>query len=108
MYDQAALDRDRSGIFSGILPPRTHNGGPPLDDHVPIWGPNGIGCYFDWKRAHKQAWKKVSRTTALRRLQKAEACGLTYEEYTLVLLETGRFLQPEDKEIIAMIVATRV
>lgn len=87
--------------------PRNHNGGPPLDDHIREWGPNGIGQYFVWKQAFQDAWKPVSRETALRRLKKADACGLTYREYTLVLLETGRHLQPEDREIIAKIVARR-
>jgi hypothetical protein len=35
---------------------------------------------------------------ALFRLEKAEALGLTYEEYTLELLERGRYLQREDVE----------
>ena len=32
---------------------------------------------------------------ALFRLEKAEALGLTYEEYTLEILERGRYLQRE-------------
>jgi hypothetical protein len=32
----------------------------------------------------------------LKRLQRAERIGLTYEEYTLELLERGRYLQPGD------------
>ena len=35
---------------------------------------------------------------ALFRLEKAEALGLTYEEYTLELLERGRYLQRGDTE----------
>ena len=40
-------------------------------------------------------------------LARAEALGLTYEEYTMELLERGRYLQPEDVERIAAIKAMR-
>jgi len=39
----------------------------------------------------------------LMRLDKAERLGLTYEEYTLELLERGRHLQEEDTDRIAEI-----
>ena len=90
-----------------VPPPRDHNGGPPLDDHIPEWGRKGIRTYFAWRRSYRQAWGNISRETALRRLKKAQACGLTYEEYTLFLLDTGRYLQPSDTEIIEQIVASR-
>lgn len=87
--------------------PRTHNGGPPLDDHIPVWGLSGIGNYFAWRSAHREARKPVSRWTMLRRLERAEACGLTYDEYTRVLLDIGRHLQPDDTELIAKIKSQR-
>jgi len=106
-----ARNRSRSALSERACPaqppPTTHNGGPPLDDQVPPWGNNGIGNYFDWKRAHQKAWKTVSTGTVLRRLKLAEACGLTYEEYTRVLLDTGRYLEPADTELIAKIIARR-
>jgi hypothetical protein len=81
-----------------------HNGGPPLDEtHRPEWGEGGIGNYFSWKTAHRAAWKNVSRDVALFRLKRAERVGLTYEEYTLELLERGRHLQIEDHARIAAI-----
>jgi hypothetical protein len=40
---------------------------------------------------------------ALFRLEKAEALGLTYEEYTLEILERGRYLSAADAERIARI-----
>src|SRR5713226_5256738 len=84
-----------------------HNGGPALDEHVPEWGPNGIGNYFDWKRAHRKAWNSASRDVMMFRLDKAQRLGLTYEEYTLEILERGRYLQPEDTERIAKIKRAR-
>jgi len=86
-----------------------HNGGPPLDDpeHVPEWGRHGIGTYFDWRRARRTAWSRVGVATRIRRDDKAEALGLTYDEYTVEILERGRFLQAEDVERIAAIKGKR-
>jgi hypothetical protein len=85
-----------------------HNGGPPLEDeHVPEWGHGGAYPYFRWKAAHRAAWKSVSRDVALSRLARAERVGLSYEEYTLELLERGLHLQPEDADRVAGIKARR-
>jgi hypothetical protein len=43
----------------------------------------------------------------LRRLARAEQLGLTYREYTLELLERGRYLQATDVDRIAEIIARR-
>jgi hypothetical protein len=84
-----------------------HNGGPPLDDdHVPEWGPGAIGTYFHWKRAHRAA-RRASRDVTLFRLARAERLGLTYDEYTLEILDRGRYLQTEDTARIAEIKAAR-
>jgi hypothetical protein len=84
-----------------------HNGGPPLDEHVPEWGNDGIGNYFYWKAAHRRAWHNPSPGIVSFRIQKAERLGLTYEEYTLEILERGRHLQIEDVERIAEIKRAR-
>jgi len=84
-------------------PLRNHNQGPPLDDEEPEWGDGDIYIYFSWKAAHRAAWKPKSRDMALFRLEKAEALGLTYEEYTLEILERGRYLSAADGERIARI-----
>jgi hypothetical protein len=60
------------------------NGGPPLD-------PEESWRHWCWKRAHKRAWKTPPREIALRRLANAEALGMTYRDYTLEILERGRF-----------------
>ena len=85
--------------------PRSHNQGPPLDDEEgPEWGDGDIYVYYSWKNAHRAAWKPKSRDHALFRLARAEAVGLTYEEYTLELLERGRFLSADaDADRIARI-----
>jgi hypothetical protein len=74
------------------------NGGPALDDEGPEWGNGDPYVYFNWKAAHRKAWKPASRDMALFRLEKAEALGLTYEEYTLELLERGRYLSAADTD----------
>lgn len=85
-----------------------HNGGPPLEDeHVPEWGRGGAFTYFAWKNARAEVWKKVPWETMIRRARKAEAIGLTYEEYTLELLERGRYLGPADTDRIDAIKAAR-
>ena len=99
----------RVSVGGVVLPPPDHNRGPPLDDdeeHIPPWGRGGIRRYVAWKASHQQVWK-VSPETALRRLRRARACGVTYEEYTAVLLDTGRYLQPGDTDLIAQIIARR-
>src|SRR3546814_7400607 len=83
-----------------------HNGGPPLETPRP-WGNGSFTRYFEWKAAVEAAWKKLPAEIALRRMGKAEAIGLTYEEYTLEVIERGRFLQAEDGTRIAEIKAGR-
>lgn len=107
-WDRPSRWPPRTPLTAEERPPPTHNGGPPLDDHTPPWGSNGVRRYFAWKRAHTQAWQPVSRETALRRLKRAKACGLTYEEYVSHLLDTGQYLQPEDVAIITGIIARRL
>jgi hypothetical protein len=90
-------DRTRPRLFG-------HNGGPPLEDeHVPEWGTGPIGNYFYWRAAHREAWRSIPHEVMLRRLEKAERVGLTYEEYTLEILNSGRYLGPDDVERIAEI-----
>ena len=88
--------------------PAGHNGGPLLEEeHRPEWGNGGIGNYFYWKAAHHAAWKNPSPGIVAFRIRKAERLGLTYEEYTLEILERGRHLQIEDVKRIAEIKQAR-
>ncbi len=65
------------------------NGGPPLEEEDP-----GAVSWrlFCWKRAHRRAWKTPPREVMLRRLERAEAVGMTYREYTLEIMERGKHL----------------
>jgi hypothetical protein len=86
--------------------PIGHNGGPPLEEPAHEWGNGPVKRYFEWKLAVAEAWK-VPDEIAIRRARKAAALGLTYAEYTLEILERGRYLQVEDKARIAEIKARR-
>jgi hypothetical protein len=83
--------------------PHGHNNGPPLDDDRRPWGTGPVRNFFVWRAARRQAFRGVPTETAVRRARKAEALGLTYDEYTLEILERGRYLQPEDAERIMQI-----
>jgi len=52
---------------------------------------------YAWKQAHAEAWKTPPRDIVLFRLRRAAEAGLTYEEYTSRLLDTGRYPQAGDK-----------
>lgn len=79
VIENQAADAARIGIG--------HNGGPPLEEPAARdWH------HYCWKRAHKAAWKTPPREIALRRLRRAEELGLTYEEYTAIVLDRGVFL----------------
>jgi hypothetical protein len=85
-----------------------HNAGPPLDDDAgPPWGDGDPYLYFCWDHAWKQAWKRVPHDIMMFRLERAEALGLTYEEYALEILERGRHLQASDTERIKAIKRAR-
>lgn len=85
------------------MPPHNlSNNGPPLDDDASVWGRNGIGTYFEWDAAKKRAFD-VPYDIALMRARRAAALGLTYEEYTLEILERGRYLSAADSERIMAI-----
>ena len=78
------------------------NGGPPLDDDPRPWGSNGIGHYFEWEAARKAAFD-APWAIAIMRARRAQALGLTYDEYTLEILERGRYLNEGDADRIAAI-----
>jgi hypothetical protein len=85
-----------------------HNQGPPLADYEgPPWDDGDPYVYVCWKRAWKRAWKNLPSEVAIRRDDRAEALGLTYEEYTLEILERGRYLQTTDGVRIAAIKKSR-
>lgn len=71
-----------------LAPSIGHNGGPPLQEDDPGGASWRQWC---WGRARKRAWS-APREVVLRRLDQAAAAGVTYKEYTLEILERGRYL----------------
>jgi hypothetical protein len=69
------------------IPGIGHNGGPPLE----ALSAHGWHAHC-WRRAHAKAWKTPPREIALRRLRRAEELGMTYREYTAIILDRGVFL----------------
>ncbi len=70
------------------LPNIGHNNGPPLDEELTVvtWH------HYCWKKSHAKAWKTPPREIALARLARAEALGMSYKEYTAVVLDRGVLL----------------
>lgn len=69
--------------MTAFAPPQIgHNHGPPLD-------PDAGWRSFCWRMAHAKAWKTPAREIALARLVRAKALGMSYHEYTAVLLDRG-------------------
>ena len=68
----------------------------------PMIGHNLGPGLFDWdrqelrqmKEAHAAAMAPPTPEVGTRRVDKARAAGLTYEEYTLEILERGHYPQP--------------
>jgi hypothetical protein len=100
-------DRDRKkGLhpaLRGLKPPREivawglapaarigHNQGPPLEEPVDAF------VRWRWRKAYKEAWKTPPMSILKLRVARAEAAGVTYREYMLELLDTGRHLQADD------------
>lgn len=66
------------------------NGGPPLEESAEELGALAWRAHC-WRRASKKAWKAPPEI-ALRRLARAEELGMTYREYTLEIMERGKYL----------------
>ena len=71
---------DANAVF--VPPGIGHNGGPPL-------AAGADWRRFCWKKAHAKAWKTPPREIVMARLERARAVGMSYREYTAVLLDRG-------------------
>ena len=80
-----------------------HNGGPPLDE-----APGYLWRRHVWTQAYKKAWVPPSMDVLKFRVARAEAAGLSYHEYMLELLDSGKHLQREDVEKRTRVVAKPV
>ena len=62
-----------------------HNNGPPLDRST-AW------TRVCWKKAQEKVWKSPPVEVVRMRMKRARELGMTYREYTLEILERGRYL----------------
>ena len=87
------------GLSPAQTPPAPigHNGGPPLQERT-IEEPADLYVRHLWTAAHRAVWKNPPLDILRFRLARAEAAGVTYEQYMLEFLDTGRHLQKEDVE----------
>jgi hypothetical protein len=68
-----------------------HNGGPPIEEPVDRY------ILHAWTVAHREVWKNPPLDILRFRVARAEAAGVSYHEYMLELLDTGRHLQAKPK-----------
>ena len=71
--------------MSGHLPGPGRNNGPPLESF------HGYKNY-PWRKAKKQTWKTPPLEVIRRRVRRARELGMSYHDYTLEIMERGRYL----------------
>jgi len=73
--------------FDAATPPRFgigHNNGPPLES---------VGwAGYCWRQSHARAWKNPPIEVIRLRLKRAQELGMTYREYTAIILDKGVYL----------------
>ena len=69
-----------------------HNQGPPLEEPVA-----DAFVRWRWRKAHREVWQNPSMSILKMRVARAEAAGVSYREYMLELLDSGRHLQAGDR-----------
>ncbi len=80
-------------IFESMRPQPTKSAKPPMALQPPPIGhnrppPRGWAHYC-WRRAHKTAWKSPPIEVVRRRCKAAAGLGVSYRDYTAVLLDRG-------------------
>lgn len=63
-----------------------HNNGPPLGDIADV---AGLMRRYAWRKAHKAAWRTPPIEIVRLRQRAADALGLSYKDYTSILLDCG-------------------
>lgn len=72
-----------------------HNNGPPLDDETPGYA----WRRYRWTAVHKEVWTTPPMGVLKFRVARAQAAGLSYHDYMLTLLDSGRFAQARDRDV---------
>lgn len=77
-----------------------HNQGPPIAEDS-AWN------FLSWKKAQKKAWKTPPIEIVRLRLERAAKLGLTYRQFTTVLLDRGIYLRAIFFELAGTLVRSR-
>src|SRR5262245_5253200 len=78
--------------ITSVLPARSaHSQGPPLEEPVA-----DAFVRWRWRKVHRHVWTNPPLSILKLRVARAEAAGVSYREYMLELLDTGRHLQAAD------------
>ena len=64
-----------------------HNNGPPIGDVTDV---PGVARRYYWRKAHAAAWRTPPIEIVRLRSRAAEKVGLSYRDYTSILLDRGR------------------
>ena len=87
--DMAKRQQEALLAETGIVIPLSewlgHNNGPDLLAST-AWQA------YAWRKSHEKAWKTPPLEVVKLRCKRAEALGLSYREYTLAILDRGRYL----------------
>lgn len=81
-----------------------HNNGPPLDDDAPGY----VWRRYRWAKVHAEVWKTPPLGILKFRMARAEAAGLSYRDYMLAFLDTGRHPQARDRDMDRANAVTRI
>ena len=71
-----------------------HNGGPPLDEDEEPPG-KLLFVKWAWTQARKKAFGAPTTEIMMFRLSRAEAAGMSYDQYMSHLLDTGKYAQAD-------------
>ena len=81
-----------------------HNNGPPIDEPTDR---GGLERAYSWRQAHKAVWRTPSVEVVKIRTRAAEQLGLSYRDYTSILMDRGRAPNALVFELAGTLVRTR-
>jgi histidinol phosphatase-like enzyme len=81
-----------------------HNNGPPIDEPT---DKGSLERAYSWRQAHKAIWRTPSVEVVKIRMRAAEDLGMSYKDYTAILMDRGRAPNALFFELAGTLVRTR-
>lgn len=81
-----------------------HNNGPPIEEPT---DKGGLERAYHWRQAHKAVWRTPSVEVVKIRTRAAEQLGVSYKDYTSILMDRGRAPNALVFELAGTLVRTR-